>query len=132
MNERVNTPISTAELERRWALIRAEMAAQKIDVLLAQGNNDFMGGYVKYLTDLPATNGYPFTVVFPREDLMTVVGQGAFGQDLRLSAADAHATPAHQSPHSRPHRAAPRSAQRLPDDRTCRVPLRSLPQGVPA
>ena len=87
MNERVNTPISTAELERRWALIRAEMAAQKIDVLLAQGNNDFMGGYVKYLTDLPATNGYPFTVVFPREDLMTLVGQGAFGQDLRLDAA---------------------------------------------
>ena len=87
MNERVNTPISTAELERRWGLIRAAMAAQKIDVLLAQGNNDFMGGYVKYLTDLPATNGYPFTVVFPREDLMTVVGQGSFGQDLRLTAA---------------------------------------------
>ena len=87
MNERVNTPISTVELERRWALIRAEMAAQKIDVLLAQANNDFMGGYVKYLTDLPATNGYPFTVVFPREDLMTVVGQGPFGQDLRLDAA---------------------------------------------
>ena len=87
MNERVNTPISTAELERRWAMIRAEMAAQKIDVLLAQGNNDFMGGYVKYLTDLPATNGYPLTVLFPREDLMTVIGQGPFGQDLRLDAA---------------------------------------------
>ena len=87
MNERVNTPISTAELERRWALIRAEMATQKIDVLLAQANNDFMGGYVKYLTDLPATNGYPFTVLFPREELMTVVGQGPFGQDLRLDSA---------------------------------------------
>ena len=87
MNERVNTPISSAELERRWALIRAAMAAQKIDVLIAQGNNDFMGGYVKYLTDLPATNGYPFTVLFPREDLMTVVGQGPFGQVLSLDAA---------------------------------------------
>ncbi len=87
MNERVNTPISTAELERRWGLIRAQMAEQKIDVLLAQGNNDFMGGYVKYLTDLPATNGYPFTVLFPRDDLMTVVGQGPFGQVLRLDAA---------------------------------------------
>ena len=87
MNERVNTPISTAELERRWGLIRAQMAEQKIDVLLAQGNNDFMGGYVKYLTDLPATNGYPFTVVLPRDELMTVVGQGPFGQVLRLDAA---------------------------------------------
>ena len=87
MNDRVNTPISSAELERRWALIRAEMAAKNIDVLLAQANNDFMGGYVKYLTDLPATNGYPLTVLFPRDDLMTVVGQGPVGQDLRLDAA---------------------------------------------
>jgi Xaa-Pro aminopeptidase len=40
-----------------------------------------MGGYVKYFTDLPATNGYPLTVVFPRDDLMTVVGMGPFGGD---------------------------------------------------
>ena len=84
MSERLNTPISTQELERRWALIRAEMKAQKIDVLLAQANNDFVGGYVKYLTDMPATNGYPFTVVFPREDRMSTVGQGPFGQVLQL------------------------------------------------
>jgi Xaa-Pro aminopeptidase len=83
-SERINTPISSAELERRWAAIRAAMEAQKIDVLLAQNNNDFMGGYVKYLTDLPATNGYPMTVVFPRDDRMTVIGQGPFGLDRRL------------------------------------------------
>ena len=86
-SERVNTPISSAELERRWAAIRAAMAAAKIDVLIAQANNDFVGGYVKYLTDLPATNGYPFTVVFPRDDLMTVVSQGPFGFDKPLEAA---------------------------------------------
>ena len=34
---------------------------------------------VKYFTDLPATNGYPTTVIFPRDDLMTVVRQGPFG-----------------------------------------------------
>jgi Xaa-Pro aminopeptidase len=60
------------------------MEARGIDVLLAQANNDFMGGYVKYLTDLPATNGYAMTVVFPRDEPMTVIGQGAFGLDQRL------------------------------------------------
>ena len=77
--ERVNAPISTAELERRWGAVRAAMAEQRIDVLLMQANNDFMGGYVKYFTDLPATNGYTVTVVFPRDERMTVVGQGPAG-----------------------------------------------------
>ena len=78
-DERVNAPISTAELKRRWTAVRAGMAERKIDVLLMQANNDFMGGYVKYFTDLPATNGYPVTVVFPADERMTVVGQGPFG-----------------------------------------------------
>ena len=84
MSERVVAPISDAELERRWAAVRREMAARKIDALLMQGNNDFMGGYVKYFTDLPATNGYPFTVVFPRDDLMTTVGQGPINGDQAI------------------------------------------------
>jgi Xaa-Pro aminopeptidase len=79
LSERLNTPISTAELERRWKAVRAAMAAAKIDVLLMQNNNDHMGGYVKYFTDTPATNGYPNTVVFPLNDEMTVVCQGPFG-----------------------------------------------------
>ena len=79
LSERLNTPISTAELERRWTAVRAAMEVEKIDVLLMQNNNDHMGGYVKYFTDLPATNGYPMTVVFPRDDRMTIVGQGPFG-----------------------------------------------------
>jgi Xaa-Pro aminopeptidase len=84
-SERVNHPLPTRELERRWALIRSAMEERGIDVLLAQANNDFMGGYVKYLTDLPATNGYVLTVVFPRDEPMTVIGQGAFGLDQRLA-----------------------------------------------
>jgi Xaa-Pro aminopeptidase len=79
LSERLQTPISTAELERRWAAVRAAMERDKVDVLLIQNNNDHMGGGVKYFTDLPATNGYPFTVVFPRDDLMTLVSQGPFG-----------------------------------------------------
>ncbi len=79
LSERLQTPISTAELERRWKTVRAAMAKDKVDVLLMQNNNDHMGGYVKYFTDMPATNGYPNTVVFPRDDEMTVVAQGPFG-----------------------------------------------------
>jgi Xaa-Pro aminopeptidase len=79
LSERLQTPISTAELERRWAAVRTAMERAQIDVLLLQNNNDHMGGYVKYFTDLPATNGYPLTVVFPRDDLMTLVSQGPFG-----------------------------------------------------
>jgi len=78
LSPRLQTPISTAELERRWAAVRAAMEREKIDVLLMQNNNDYMGGYVKYFTDLPATNGYPLTVVFPRDDLMTMVSMGPF------------------------------------------------------
>jgi Xaa-Pro aminopeptidase len=86
LSERLQTPISTAELERRWAAVRAAMEGEKIDVLLMQNNNDHMGGYAKYFTDLPATNGYPLTVVFPRDDLMTLVSQGPFGGDTNPAA----------------------------------------------
>jgi len=84
--ERVNAAIPSRELERRWAAIRSAMEHAGVDVLLAQANNDFIGGYVKYLTDLPATNGYPLTVVFPRDRPMTIIGQGPFGLDLELPA----------------------------------------------
>jgi Xaa-Pro aminopeptidase len=79
LSERLNTPISSAELERRWKAVRAAMERDRIDVLVMQNNNDHMGGYVKYFTDIPAGNGYPVTVVFPRDDLMTVVMQGPLG-----------------------------------------------------
>jgi len=78
MSERINKPISTKELERRWVAIRTAMEEQGIDVLLMQNNNDHMGGYTKYVTDVPATNGYPVTIIFPREDAMTQVNQGPF------------------------------------------------------
>lgn len=107
-SEQLNTPISSAELERRWAAVRAAMKDAGIDVLLMQANNDFMGGYVKYFTDLPATNGYAVTVVFPREERMTVVGQGPFGmardfppdeQGMRRGVARFLGTPSYASSH---------------------------------
>ena len=79
LSERLNTPISTAELQRRWQAVRGAMQRERIDVLLMQNNNDHMGGYVRWFTDMPAVNGYPNTVVFPRDADMTVVTQGPFG-----------------------------------------------------
>jgi len=84
LSERLNHPISMGELERRWAAIRKAMAEANIDVLVFQNNNDYMGGYVKYVTDLPATNGYPVTVIFPRDDDMTLIGQGPFDKKQNL------------------------------------------------
>jgi Xaa-Pro aminopeptidase len=83
-SERLNTPISTPELERRWTATRAAMEAAGIDVLIAQANNDFMGGYVKWLTDLPGTQGYFSTVIFPRDSGMILIGQGGFGHDVAV------------------------------------------------
>ena len=79
LEEAVNTPIATAELERRWALIRKAMDASRIDVLIMHNNNDYLGGYVKYFTDVPAMNGYPVTVIFPHQDLMTLIQHGPTG-----------------------------------------------------
>lgn len=84
LDPRINTPISTPELERRWAATRTAMEAAHIDVLLMQANNDFMGGYVKWFTDIPATQGYTEIVAFPRDTGMTMISQGAFGHDVRL------------------------------------------------
>jgi Xaa-Pro aminopeptidase len=74
--ERVVAPISTAELERRWKAAREVMKEKKIDFLLMQNSNDYLGGYVKWFTDLPATNGYPVTVIFPVSDEMTTITHG--------------------------------------------------------
>jgi Xaa-Pro aminopeptidase len=82
--ERLNAPISTPELERRWAAVRMAMEAAGVDVLLMQANNDYMGGYVKYFTDLPATQGYSVTLTFPRDAGMTLITQGPFGGDRAL------------------------------------------------
>ncbi len=65
MDERLLNPISTRELERRWAAARNAMAERKIDALVMQNNNDWLGGYVRWFTDTPLSNGYPRSVIFP-------------------------------------------------------------------
>ena len=47
------------------------MAERKIDALLMQNSNDYVGGYVRWFTDTPLTDGYiPRSVIFPASDLM--------------------------------------------------------------
>src|SRR5262245_59197712 len=86
--ERVETPISMTELERRWAAARKEMAARNIDALLMQNASDWLGGYVKWFTDVPAHNDYPRNVIFHRDDLMTVVEMGAKDRREQLGGKD--------------------------------------------
>lgn len=81
MGTLINTPISTKELERRWGAIRAAMAAADIDALLVSGSNDLMHGYIKYLTDMPAL-AYPTTLIFPRDDEMTLIMHGELDGDF--------------------------------------------------
>jgi Xaa-Pro aminopeptidase len=87
--ERLISPISTTELERRWGAVRAAMGERGIDVLVMQNSNEFSGGYVKWFTDMPSGNGTLTTVVFPKDDLMTVVAPGPFGVDAKPPAGDA-------------------------------------------
>jgi Xaa-Pro aminopeptidase len=86
--DRIATRISGNELERRWAAVRREMAARGIDALVMQNASDWLGGYVKWFTDVPAHNDYPRTVIFHRDDLMTLVEMGASGRRDKLGGED--------------------------------------------
>lgn len=79
--------VSRQELERRWQLLRKAMEANEIDVLLAQANTEFFGGYVRYITDVAATAGVALTVLFPRESGAVVVTHGP-DADQSLSSED--------------------------------------------
>lgn len=82
--ERINQPIADSELRRRWDGVRAQMRERRLHVLWLRSSNDYLGGYVKWFTDLPATTGYPTNVIFPLDDDMTIVSQGSFGLDRQI------------------------------------------------
>lgn len=86
-SERLNHPISTAELERRWNAVRAAMDVEGLDVLVMQNNSETVGGYVRWFTDMPASWN-PTCVLFPREGLMTVIVHGPLGDSRHIEADD--------------------------------------------
>jgi len=67
---------SDAEFQRRWRAVRVAMEAEKIDVLVMQNRDQFLGGYVQWFTDFPARNSYPQTVIFPLHAEMTSITSG--------------------------------------------------------
>ncbi len=74
---------SDQELRRRWKAVRERMEADRIDVLVMQNQNQWLGGYVQWFTDVPARNSYPMTVIFPlREDMTTITSGGMPPSDL--------------------------------------------------
>jgi Xaa-Pro aminopeptidase len=77
LQEKVLHPISSGELERRWRATREIMKEERIDFLIIQNNNGFVGGYLKWFTDMQADHGYPAAAIFPAADEMTTVFHGA-------------------------------------------------------
>jgi len=75
-------PISRNELERRWRAVRAAMAKENLDCLVMQSQDQYLGGYVPYFTDLIAVNSYTATVIFPLNDEMTLISHGAPGVNV--------------------------------------------------
>lgn len=73
---RIPVSISDGELNRRWVAVRDAMAAERLDFLIVQNCTDFLGGYVKWFTDMPALHNYPVTVIFPRDAEMTTIWSG--------------------------------------------------------
>jgi Xaa-Pro aminopeptidase len=90
--DRMAMNVSTAELERRWAAVRAAMREAGIDVLVCHQNSSAMGGYFRYLTDTTA-NLYSSAVIFPADDEMTVIGHGPIGGDRAVDGNGAFGDP---------------------------------------
>lgn len=83
------SPITDTEMTRRWDVARTFMAAHGLNALIMHAREDWMGGYVRWFTDIPAMNGYPRTVIFYADAPMTVVEMGSFGAVRDLKGADA-------------------------------------------
>ena len=43
-----------------------------------RNDEEFLGGYVRWFSDFPARESYPFTVIFPVDDEMTTIACGNF------------------------------------------------------
>jgi Xaa-Pro aminopeptidase len=91
-NPRVLNAVSIDELRRRWAAVRLQMSTQGIDALVVQNSSDWVGGYVRWFSNQPATNGYPSSLVFPLEGGLSFIEQGPFGGCRVSSDAEVQAT----------------------------------------
>ncbi|HEV7610763.1 MAG TPA: M24 family metallopeptidase [Steroidobacteraceae bacterium] len=70
--------VSLGELQRRWTAVRRDMRSRDIDALVIQNSSDWVGGYIRWFSNQPATNGYSSSVVFPIDGGMSFIEQGPF------------------------------------------------------
>jgi Xaa-Pro aminopeptidase len=91
-NPRVLNAVSIGELRRRWAAVRLHMSELGIDALVVQNSSDWVGGYIRWFSNQPATNGYPSSLVFPFEGGMSFIEQGPFGGARAANDAELQAT----------------------------------------
>ena len=74
--ERLTKCVSTAELERRWKATREMMKEKKLDYLLIQNSEEFLGGTLRWFSDFTARHQFPMTIIFPVDDEMTLINCG--------------------------------------------------------
>lgn len=91
-NTRILNAVSGMELRRRWQAVRTAMRERKIDALVVQNSSDWVGGYIRWFSNQPATNGYPSSLVFPVDAAMSFIEQGPLGGTHVASEEEARAT----------------------------------------
>ena len=90
VNARLRNSISREELERRWALVRAEMREAGVDALIVQGANNLAGtaGHYRWTTGISVASSYPQTMIIPKEGLSTLVMHGDFDGIATMDGSD--------------------------------------------
>ncbi len=90
INTRLRNPISRTELERRWALVRAEMTEAGLDAIVIQAANNLTGtaGHYRWMTGISVASSYPQAMIIPREGPFTLVMHGDFDGVATLDGKD--------------------------------------------
>jgi Xaa-Pro aminopeptidase len=89
MDARILSPVSDAELNRRWEAARGAIRAAGVEALLMQGFSDLSGGgYFRWFTGQQTGSLYPRSLLFPLDGLMTVVENGPGGGRARPDGKD--------------------------------------------
>jgi Xaa-Pro aminopeptidase len=91
-NSRILNAVSGNEMQRRWRAIRAAMRERSIDALVVQNSSDWVGGYIRWFSNQPATNGYPSSLVFFLDGAMSFIEQGPAGGLHEASEEEARVT----------------------------------------
>lgn len=90
VNARLRHSISRVEMDRRWALVRAEMKDAGVDAIVVQAANNLTGtaGHYRWLTGISVASSYPQAMILPREGPFTLVMHGDFGGDATFDRSD--------------------------------------------